>query len=109
MLGINQTVNRGLSKCKTFSVQEDGQSTKGSVGKMSFPKMGDQSAAYAMTLTTQGVTLGIDIILFRVGPYVGDLFYADLGSPDISTVQSLTSQAIAKITGRPAQSSATSI
>jgi hypothetical protein len=76
---------------------------------MSFPKVGDQSSAYAMTLLTQGVTLGIDIILFRVGSYVGDLLYADLGSPDISLVQSLTTEAIAKINGQPTTSPATSM
>jgi hypothetical protein len=101
--------NRGFSKCKTFSVKQNGKTATGTVGAMSFPKVGDQSSAYAMTLLTQGVTLGIDIILFRVGSYVGDLLYADLGSPDLSRVQSLTTEAIAKINGQPTTSPATSI
>ena len=54
---------------------------------MSFPKVGDSSAAFAINLTTQGVAFGIDLIMFRVGEILGDVVYEDLGSPDPSTVE----------------------
>jgi hypothetical protein len=61
---------------------------------MSFPKVGDQSSAYAVTLPIEGINVGFDIILFRVGSYVAAITYADIGSPDVSTVQRFTIEAV---------------
>ncbi|MGA8370556.1 MAG: hypothetical protein WB765_10540 [Acidimicrobiales bacterium] len=93
-------LNRALSQCKTISLQQEGKTVKGSVGAMSFPKVGDQSSAYAVTLPIEGINVGFDIILFRVGSYVAAITYADIGSPDVSTVQRFTIEAVNKIKGQ---------
>ena len=94
-------LNQGLSRCGTISLQQGGKTINGSVGALSFPKVDDQSSAYALTLSVEGVSVGFDIILFRVGSYVGELAYAAIGSPDISVVQGFSTQAINKINGQP--------
>lgn len=65
---------------------------------MSFPTIGDQSSAYAMNLSSQGVSVGVDIVLFKAGKFDAELVYEDF-SPDASTVQSFATQAVAKVLG----------
>lgn len=50
------TISNTLNKCKTFTETGNGQVITGSMGPMSSPTYGDQSAAYDATLTIQGLT-----------------------------------------------------
>src|SRR5579862_5674418 len=96
--GIEQftKLRRTLDRCKSYPVTNNGVTAKVTVGAMSFPKMGQQSWAYSQRLTVQGVNLGAVLVLFRVGPIVGAVDYADFGSPDISQAETLIGKAVAK-------------
>jgi hypothetical protein len=91
---------RKLDGCKEISLTSGGQAISGTVGAMSFPPVGSRSGAWAMTLTTQGVTVGVDLILFQAGPIIGDVVYEDLGTPDTAELQAFVTEAINKIEGK---------
>jgi hypothetical protein len=100
--GVSARYNRFvkvLNACKTLSYSAGGQAVHGTIGEMSFPKVGTRSSAYAAMLTVQGVTAGVDIILFQVGSVLGDVVYEDF-SPDPDQVQAFVTEAIRKIEGK---------
>lgn len=90
-----------LNKCKSLSYTVDGVHVTGRVGAMSFPRFGASSHAFAMNLQAEGESAGVDLVLFQVGEYDGDLLYFDL-SPDPSTVQAFVMEAVNKIQGKAA-------
>jgi hypothetical protein len=68
---------------------------------MSFPEVGNESGAYSVTLSVQGVNGAIDLVLFRVGSIVGALGYGNIGQPDPSQLQAFVTEAINKIEDKP--------
>jgi hypothetical protein len=93
-------VSHALAGCGHISVTSDGQTLTGTVGAMSFPAVADQSSAYQINLsgTVSGVpiTLGLDLFAFRKADTVAIILYADLGTPDIATLQPIVQHAAAK-------------
>jgi hypothetical protein len=51
------TLDRVLSTCTTYTVKDNGQTETVHVGAMSFPTVGQQSSANALTLTVDGINL----------------------------------------------------
>ena len=90
---------RIFSSCKSISFSSNGQNFTGTVGEMSFPTLGNQSSAYSIVLMDQGIRAGLDIVLFQVANDIGDVFYEDLGTPNVNQVHSLATTAVAKIQG----------
>lgn len=90
-----------LKRCKSYTATSGGQSATVRVGAMSFPQVGQGSSAYSATLTVEGVNLGADLVLFRVGDVFGAIEYEDIGSPDIEQAQAFVSEAVNKVEGRP--------
>jgi hypothetical protein len=101
------TYTNVMSSCRQVSLNSDGTQFSGSIGAMSFPSVGDGTHAYAISLSAKGYTFGFDLVLFKVGSVVGDVVYADLGSPDAATVQAFVTEAVNKIQGKPATPAAT--
>ena len=89
-----------LNGCRQVSLSSGDTTLSGSIGAMSFPTVGNASSAYAMTLSSNGINVGFDIIVFRAGQVAGDIGYGDLGSPDSSTVQAFVSEAVNKVEGK---------
>ncbi len=96
-----------LDSCKTLSFTSSGLKVTGNVGAMSFPTVGDSSHAFAMNLEADGQTFGVDLVLFRVGEYDGDMLYLDV-SPDPSTVETFATESVNKIEGKPVSAPSTS-
>ena len=94
-------LNHVLARCKHFTASNDGQTETFTVGAMSFPQLGDQSAAYQITFSVQGVNAGFDVLLFRTGSIEGVVVYGDIGSPDSSQFQAFATEAINKVEGKP--------
>jgi hypothetical protein len=90
-----------LNGCKTIRFTADGKKVAGTVSAMSLPHVGSSSSAYAISLTAQGQTIGIDLVFFKVGRYDGELLYGDI-SPDAIIAHAFAVEAIAKILGQPA-------
>jgi hypothetical protein len=93
--------NKELSGCKKISFTSQGQTISGTVGAMSFPKVGSQSNAFAIKLNVQGVSLGADYVIFKDGQYAGAIGYEDIGQPDATQLQAFVTEAIDKIEGKP--------
>jgi len=91
-----------ISGCGHISLTLGGQNLTGVVRPVSFPAVGDQSAAYQLslsgTVSGQPVTLGVDAIIFRKGDIVATIQYVDLGPPlDITALEQITQLAAAKV------------
>ena len=95
------TLNRVLSSCKAYTVTDNGQSETVHVGAMSFPSVGQQSSAYALTLTVDGINLGGNIVLFKADGITGAVVYADIGTPDITQTEAFVTAAVDKVEGKP--------
>lgn len=90
-----------LNGCKSISfTSSDGTQVTGTVGAMSFPNVGASvpTNAFALNFTAKGISIGADIVLFRVGQLFGDVLYEDF-SPDASTLQGFVTAAVNKIEG----------
>jgi hypothetical protein len=95
-------VNHILAGCKRLSGTSGGQTITATVGAMSFPKVGTASAAYAVTASSEGISVGADFVVFRVGSIAGMIEYADLGQPDASQLRGFVTEAVNKVEGKPA-------
>jgi hypothetical protein len=89
-------VNAVLKSCKYLTFALGGINEKGTVDPLSFPKLGSSSSAYTITVpTTLGVSVGIDIVIVRSGPYALVVEYSTMGTPDSSVLETFVHQALA--------------
>ncbi len=88
----------GLDACKNFSITDSGQTYTGTGGQLSLgATYGDQSKAYQFIVNIQGFNVGIVEVAVLKGSQITGLGYADLGSPDIATLNSLLAKAVSKM------------
>ncbi|HEY3844117.1 MAG TPA: hypothetical protein VGL48_12780 [Acidimicrobiales bacterium] len=92
--------NKALSRCKSITFDTGGKTLKGTIGAMSFPKVGNRSGAYAITVPDNGLNIGLDIVLVVVGAYVVALDYSDLGQPDPQQLRRFVNKAVALVEGK---------
>jgi hypothetical protein len=85
-----------LNGCKNISGTKGGVRATGSVGQMSFPHHGNASAAFSVSLVTQGTTIGEDFLVVRKGNVVMGIIEADL-QVDVSQFQGFVVKALAKV------------
>ena len=85
-----------LSQCPTFRGTESGHNITGTVGALSFPQLGTQSAAYAATITVSGVTLDDDFVIVRQGAHIMQIQLLDF-SPDVNTLIKYSNLALSKL------------
>ena len=95
------TLNRVLSTYKIYTVTDNGQPERVTVGAISFPSAGQQSSAYALTLTVDGINLGGNIVLFKADGITGAVVYADVGAPDITLTEAFVTESVDKVGGTP--------
>jgi hypothetical protein len=86
-----------LDGCRDVSFTSEGTKITGSIGQMSFAKLGDRSEAWQMVLSAQGQTVGIDLVLVQRNRELELLLYGELGSPDVGQFTALASKAVAKL------------
>jgi hypothetical protein len=95
-----------LGGCGRVTFQSGGDTFTGDTEALSFPKLGDQSEAYQMNLstTTNGLslTLGLDFVAIRKGDEVAVLYHMSLGTSDASQLQQFAQTAAAKLRGSAA-------
>jgi hypothetical protein len=73
----------------------------GTVGAMSYPAVGTESSAYAVTINDSGIDVGVDVVAFRAGSDVASVVYETLSTPDSSIVEAFVNEAVDKIEGKP--------
>jgi len=95
-----QQVTANLAHCTTFvyTSTRDGLSFKGSgsLGAMSFPSYGQESAAYAATLETQGIQLIQESVVVRQGDALLAIGLGNAGSVDQAQLHALVQVAVAR-------------
>jgi hypothetical protein len=90
-----------LTGCRSISFTSGGQTFHGTARAMSFPTFGDQSGAFAFAFSDQGLKVGADVVLFKVGSIIGEVLYEELGPPNTSQLQAFMTEAVNKIEGKP--------
>ena len=86
-----------LDNCTDFSFTSDGHKYTGSIGQLSFPQLGDDTEAWQLVLSSEGVTVGLNEVLVHKGSELTSLLYGDLGTPDLTEVEALAREAVAKM------------
>ena len=86
-----------LNDCHAFTETVSGTSASGTLGAMSFPTVGDQSAAYTANIQAEGVTLVQGFVVVRKGPYLTAVALGDIGSLDTTSLQQFVTQALGKV------------
>lgn len=85
-----------LDSCHTAQLKIGNREVTAHIRKLTFPRVGDSSSAYRWSLTTSGLKFDIDMVLFTVGDYGGDLIYIDLAPPPATTVLAFAKAAVSK-------------
>lgn len=65
--------------------------------QMSFPRIGNASAAYEASVPTSGITAGAYVLVARQGRRVVALMEVDIGTPSISQFERFARLAVAKV------------
>jgi hypothetical protein len=86
-----------LSVCKRVSGTSGGTKGTGTVGQMSFPHYGNASAAFSISLMTQGPTIGEHVLIVRKGNVIMGIVEADVPPVDVSQFQGSVVKALAKL------------
>jgi pimeloyl-ACP methyl ester carboxylesterase len=85
-----------LEHCRSATLQFGKAKAAATVRRLSFPRLGRLSSAYAWSFTLSGIRLGFDIVLFQTHSYDGYISYANLGAPLSATVAAFAKAAVAK-------------
>jgi hypothetical protein len=93
-------LNRGLRACHGVTLKALGKRLHLAIRQMPFPKVGSTSAAYSFRGSLTGIALGLNVVTFRVGRYVGIMIYGGPGTPDITTTIAFAKEAVAKTEGQ---------
>jgi len=86
-----------LTACKHLSGETGGQKFSGTVGSASFPRFGDDSAAFEANFTVQGELLGEDLVIVRKGNIVMGIDEGNFPPVDVNQFQALVNKAVAKL------------
>jgi hypothetical protein len=87
------TVVADVGRCGSFVTQ----GTKFTLRRLSFPAVGDASAAFAASGALQGLTIGVDLVLARKGTDVMVMQFVDMGAPNATQLAGFARQAVAKL------------
>lgn len=68
-----------LSTCPEITSTEDGTATTFKISTLSFPNLGEESAAIRMTGESEGMTVGLDMVAIRAGHNIVTLSQASVG------------------------------
>lgn len=93
--------DRVLTMCHTLSFSADGETFHGTVAPLPFPSLGDESAAFQVSVWATGQAgapaLGLELVLVRRGATVLSTQLVDAGAPDAVTLSQLTARALVKL------------
>lgn len=86
-----------LSDCRALTFRDDGKRVRATAQKMSLPRLGAQSAAYAFSFPVGGIKVGIDALIARKGHVALLLMEADFGSPNVGQFEHFAKTAMARV------------
>ena len=85
-----------LTSCKDVSFDSDGTHVTGTVGALSFPKIGDRSAAWRFTFDAGGQSFGAIEVLIQKDKELEILGLVDI-EPSVDELETLCQTAVAKL------------
>ena len=88
-----------LSNCSSLTFVEGGKTIRGTIQPLSLGSLGATSAAFALSFTISNINIVADLVVFETDSYVGEVEYADITTPQKTTVQSLAREAVMKAEG----------
>lgn len=68
-----------LSTCSEITSTEDGTTTTFKISSLSFPNLGEESAAIRMSGESEGMAVGLDMVVIRAGHNIVTLSQASVG------------------------------
>jgi hypothetical protein len=83
--------------CSTLTVQADKEKVKLAVSELSFPKLGDESFAYAATGKIQGIEFELNQVIVRRGSVLVQLTQSSVFSGDVDLLTTTATKALAKL------------
>jgi hypothetical protein len=86
-----------LNDCKDISFTSDGTSFTGTLSQLSFPAFGDRSAAWALTISAEGETAAIDVVVVNKGAELEAMLYGEVNSVDVDEFTGFVTKAVAKL------------
>ena len=95
-------ISEAVEKCGEFTVKESDGEAKVEIDNASFPKLGDETAAFKLqaTVTSGGrkVVLGGYLVAVRVGNVVSTVISFGLPTVDAAETEQITRKAVDKVT-----------
>jgi pimeloyl-ACP methyl ester carboxylesterase len=89
-----------LSNCNSLTFVEGGKTIHGTIQNLTLGNLGAPSAAFTLSFTISNINVVADLVVFETPSYVGEVEYADIATPQISTVASLAREAVMKAEGK---------
>lgn len=86
-----------FGSCSTISMDDTGNSMSGTLAEFPLQSYGDDSGAFLMSLTTQGVKIKFAFVLVRKGSLLVNIVYGGLTAPTKSEVEGVVGPAIDKL------------
>lgn len=86
-----------IGQCKHLTFQTGGVPASGTVDPISFPQVGNQSAAYLLAIDVASVQIDFDIVVARKGRYLSLLAFGAQGEPNFVQLEGYVTAALAKI------------
>jgi hypothetical protein len=68
------------------------------VEKLAFPALAHSTLSYAMSFTSEGQTLGVDLIIFKQGEFGGDFVMEAPGTPSVTELTGFIRTALSDLT-----------
>jgi hypothetical protein len=88
-------VEKYLDRCKRTGFTVNGTVINATIGAMSFPTVGMKSAAYQVSFSVQGISVGIDFVIFQATSDIGGIFlYGNIGQPNVGQLHSFATLAL---------------
>ncbi len=86
-----------LDACHQVAGKSGTRKVTGTVGPMSFPRYGNKSAAFEVSLTVGGITLDEDVLVARRHDVVLGLSEGTVGAPSLRQFERFARAAVAKL------------
>ena len=97
--GFKKAVD-ALSSCGSLTFVEGNKTIHGTIQSLTLGNLGASSAAFTLSFVISNINVVADLVVFQTPLYVGEVEYADIAAPEISTVQSLAREAVTKAEGK---------
>jgi hypothetical protein len=91
------SIMKALDRCHEFPIASSSGTVNATMSALSFPVVGQRSAAYGISFSVDGVNGAEDVVVALKGSTVIGLSYGDVGSVDVTVLEGFVNKALAKV------------